>query len=157
MNAVAAMSEGTVRPMTPDDVPVVASIERQAYNYPWSERILRDCLRVGYRCRVFELGHDVLGYAIWSYAAGEAHLLNICVAPARHRQGVGRRLLVHVLEEAREAGAESFFLEVRPSNTGAIQLYTEYGFHEIHRRRGYYPDKNGREDAVVMARDLTTA
>lgn len=153
MSAV-TIPDGVVRPMTPDDVPTVVSIERQAYDYPWSEQILRDCLRVGYRCLVFESGYDVLGYAIWSYAVGEAHLLNVCVAPARHGQGIGRRLLVHVLDEARKAGAESFFLEVRPSNPGAIHLYTDLGFHEIHRRRGYYPAKDGREDAVVMARDL---
>ena len=54
----------------------------------------------------------------------------------------------------RGRAAERVFLEVRPSNTGAIALYHDEGFNEIGRRPRYYPAKDGREDAIVMAMEL---
>ena len=53
---------------------------------------------------------------------------------------------------ARRAGMERMLLEVRPSNAAAIAFYRQAGFTEIGRRRGYYPAHEGREDAIVMAR-----
>ncbi len=55
---------------------------------------------------------------------------------------------------ARRHGADSMFLEVRPSNAVALRLYQGMGFDEIGRRRGYYPDEEGREDALILARTL---
>jgi ribosomal-protein-alanine N-acetyltransferase len=91
-------------------------------------------------------------------AAGECHVLNLCLHPVHQGRGIGRRLLRRLLALARRREADTAFLEVRASNCGAIALYHSEGFDEIGRRRGYYPasrhNAHRREDAVVMARAL---
>lgn len=145
----------TVRPMQPDDLAQVMEVELAAYPHPWTEAIFRDCLRVGYACWVAESAGGLAGYLVLSVAAGEAHLLNLCVAPWHQRQGLGRRLLRHAMRLAREHGADTIFLEVRPSNGRAISLYRDTGFAEVALRRGYYPAGEGqREDALVLAKPL---
>jgi ribosomal-protein-alanine N-acetyltransferase len=93
-----------------------------------------------------------------SVAAGECHVLNVCVHPDHHGRGIGRRLLRRLLALARRSEADTAFLEVRASNCVAIGLYRSVGFDEIGRRRDYYPaldpSSGGREDAVMMARAL---
>jgi ribosomal-protein-alanine N-acetyltransferase len=103
---------------------------------------------------VLERAGEVIGYGVLSVAGGEAHVLNICVAPAEQGRGLGRRILARLLDLARWHHAERVFLEVRPSNTAAVALYHSSGFNEIGRRPNYYPGKRGREDALVMAIEL---
>jgi ribosomal-protein-alanine N-acetyltransferase len=143
-----------IRPMHEGDVPLVAAIEQASYQFPWSENIFRDCVRVGYVCRAAELGTRVIGYAIMSAGAGEAHILNVCVDPAYRCRGLGRAVLEHLFEYARRAGLHDVFLEVRPSNTVAIRLYQSLGFEQIGVRRGYYQAVDGREDATVLRLEL---
>ena len=138
------------RAMTPADVPHVAAVERGAYPCPWSEGIFRDCLRVGYLCRVAEDDGQIVSYGIVAMGAGEAHILNICVAAHMRGRGIGRRMLQLLLERSSQAGMQDVFLEVRPSNPHAIALYQSLGFHEVGRRRAYYQAEMGREDALVL-------
>ncbi len=145
----------TIRPMQSTDLARVADIEKRGYAFPWSENIFRDCLRAGYSCWVAEARHCVAGYAVLSVAAGESHVLNICIDPAWQRLGLGRQLMQHLMARAHEYGARRMLLEVRPSNEGARRLYHELGFNEIGLRRAYYPGKGGmREDALVLAMEL---
>ncbi len=149
---VAALdSTSNLRQMREADVDQVIDIEQRAYEFPWTPQIFRDCLRAGYHGFVLEQGGIVLGYFMLSVAAGEAHVLNICVEPTAHGQGHGRRLVKRAMDVARWHRVERIFLEVRPSNPIAIGLYHDIGFNEIGRRPRYYPAKNGREDALVMA------
>jgi len=143
-----------LRPMREDDLDAVMVIERSAYPFPWTRGIFRDCLRAGYPAWVLEQGGRILGYAVLSIAAGEAHILNLCAAPDVQREGHGRRLLRALLQVARGRRAERVFLEVRPSNHAGIALYDSEGFNEIGRRPRYYPAIGGREDALVMALEL---
>jgi ribosomal-protein-alanine N-acetyltransferase len=91
---------------------------------------------------------------VLSCAAAEAHVLNLCVAPEHQGHGHGRHLLRRLVDIARWHMSDRVFLEVRPSNPGAIALYHSEGFNEIGRRPNYYPAPRGREDAIVMAREL---
>jgi ribosomal-protein-alanine N-acetyltransferase len=136
--------------MVETDVPAVVGIERASYQFPWSEGIFRDCLRVGYVCRVITVGKQVVGYGVMSVGAGEAHILNLCVSGAYRCQGVGKRLLEYLIERGAAAGMSEAFLEVRPSNTAAIRLYLSLGFEQVGMRRGYYQAVGGREDAAVL-------
>lgn len=140
-----------VRPMRQVDVDAVAEIEKRAYPFPWTPGIFRDCLRAGHHCWVLESGAALLGYGVLSAAAGEAHLLNLCIAPEHQGHGHGRRLLRRMIDLARWHHADQVFLEVRPSNPPAIALYRSEGFNEIGLRPNYYPAAKGREDAIVMA------
>jgi ribosomal-protein-alanine N-acetyltransferase len=139
------------RTMVHDDLPMVSDIERRAYDFPWSHGVFRDCLLAGYNCIVLERDEQVAGYAILSIAAGEAHVLNLCVDPDYRRLGYGDRLLDEILRRALAAGVKEVFLEVRPSNVNALALYRKKGFRQIAHRRAYYQAKDGREDAAVLS------
>jgi ribosomal-protein-alanine N-acetyltransferase len=154
MSAVLQELTPFIRPMRNDDLEAVFAVEHSAYTHPWSEGILRDCLRVGYSCWVCELGDQIVGHAVLSVAIGEAHLLNICVGPGWQGHGLGRRLLKRMLRIAGERNADTMFLEVRASNESARGLYESEGFGEIGRRRDYYPARVGREDAIVYAKAI---
>ena len=138
------------RAMTPGDVAAVGALERTAYPFPWSDGIFRDCLRVGYLCRVAEVDAQVVAYGIVAMGAGEAHILNLCVRDDLRGRGVGRQMLLLLLERARQAGVAETFLEVRPSNRLAITLYQSVGFVQVGLRKAYYQAEQGREDALVL-------
>lgn len=144
-----------LRKMDHADLPGVLAIENQNYEFPWSEGIFKDCFRaINYTNWVCEAPDDrIVGYCIISVMAGEAHIMNISVSPQMQRQGVGRKMLEHLIDYARPR-AEKMFLEVRPSNPGAIDLYRKTGFREIGVRKNYYPAKQGREDAIMFELDL---
>jgi ribosomal-protein-alanine N-acetyltransferase len=146
--------EPEIRPMHELDVPVIVAIEHSAYQFPWSEGIFRDCLRVGYVCRAIEVGGDIAGYGIMSIGAGEAHILNVCVREEYRGRGLARKVLLYLIDRARNAGMYEAFLEVRPSNLTAARLYHSLGFEQVGVRRGYYQATNGREDAAVLRRLL---
>ncbi len=146
----------SLRPMREEDLDAVLDIELRAYPFPWTRGIFQDCLRASYPAWVLHREGTMIGYGMLSMAADEAHVLNVCAAPEEQGRGHGRRLLRTLLQQARTRGAQRVFLEVRPSNTGAIALYHAEGFNEIGRRPRYYPAKAGREDAIVMAKELFT-
>ena len=154
MVAVVASQSPQLRPMRREDLTAVAQIEARAYEFPWTLGIFRDCLNAGYACWVLEQQGRMIGYGVLSVAAEEAHVLNVCVAPAEQCCGHGRRLLRRLVDLARWHGARRVFLEVRPSNVRAVAIYRRAGFVEIGRRPNYYPARRVREDAIVMAFDL---
>lgn len=144
----------TLRAMREHDLDAVMGIESRAYAFPWGIGIFRDCINAAYPSWLLIQSGVVIGYGIISIAAGEAHILNICIDPEAQGRGHGRRLLRALIRVARTQGAERIFLEVRPSNPRAITLYFDEGFNEIGRRPRYYPAHMGREDAIVMAMEL---
>lgn len=154
MSAVLKSAAVRIRPMQALDVATVVSIERDAYPFPWSEGVFRDCLRVGYCCWVIERDEALRGYGIMQVGAGESHVLNLCVHPDAQGLGLGRAMLAHLLRIARDHRADTALLEVRPTNVVARGLYADMGFHEVGTRRGYYPGHRGREDALILARSL---
>lgn len=154
MSAVLKQALARLRPMQDADLSTVLDIEREAYGYPWSPGIFRDCLRVGYCCWVLEYQGLIDAYGIMSVGAKESHILNLCVRLGSQRQGLGRALLAQLLEVARDHGADTTLLEVRPTNRAAIALYESMGFNEVGRRNAYYPAKGRREDALILARSL---
>jgi ribosomal-protein-alanine N-acetyltransferase len=139
-----------IRPMAESDIAGVVAVERASYQFPWSEGIFRDCLRVGYVCRAVSIGEQLIGYGVMSVGAGEAHILNVCIGEAYRCRGLGKQLLGYLIERGIAAGMHEAFLEVRPSNTAAIRLYLSLGFEQVGMRRGYYQALGGREDAAVL-------
>ncbi len=152
--AALAAETRLLAPMGEADLDAVLAIETAAAAFPWQRGHFADSLKAGYSGWVLRLGGEIVGFAMVMAAVDEAHLLNIAVAPALHRRGLGRWLLIKVMDAARQAGLFSMLLEVRPSNLGAVALYQDLGFVEIGRRKGYYPAADGREDAIVMQRAL---
>ena len=136
------------------DLPYVLSNENAAYSHPWTQGNFRTSLNGTDFCCILEVEHRAVGHGILSSGAGEAHVLNLCVHPEQQGAGLGRKLLKHLLAQAAGRKVNSVFLEVRASNTAAITLYDTTGFNEVGRRRNYYPIADGREDAIVMAKEL---
>lgn len=146
----------SIRLMTHEDMGFVSDIERRSYEYPWSHGVFRDCLLAGYQCIVLDRDERVAGYGILSIAAGEAHILNLCVDPSYRSHGYGERLLDEILFRARAASVREIFLEVRPSNQTALALYRKKGFHVVSNRPAYYQAQAGREDAAVLVKKLVS-
>jgi ribosomal-protein-alanine N-acetyltransferase len=149
MSAVLKDAPRLVR-MQDGDLAEVMAIESAIYTHPWTRGNFGDSLRAGYQCWTWRLGTELLGYFVLLVAAGESHLLNLSVAAARQRAGHGSELLKEAMQMARSRGAQRIFLEVRPSNLGAKALYGRFGFREVSVRPGYYPAREGREDALVL-------
>jgi ribosomal-protein-alanine N-acetyltransferase len=135
--------------MRPADVPAVHRIERLSYSVPWSEPTFRGLLqRADAELLVVELDGQLAGYAVFWQVLDQGELGNVAVDPVHRRRGLARRLVAAVMERAGERGVRELFLEVRPSNTGARQLYESLGFARVGQRRNYYQEPV--EDAVVM-------
>jgi ribosomal-protein-alanine N-acetyltransferase len=141
-------------PMSSRHVALVGTMERRNYEFSWSDGIFRDCLKTGYICQLVQLDKEVIGYGVMQIGADEAHILNLCIDQPFQRQGFARLLLEHLIQQAGIHRAHIVFLEVRPSNPRAVELYQLSGFNEIGLRKGYYDSHQGREDALVMARSI---
>lgn len=139
-----------IRRMTASDLDAVMAIEQVIYTHPWTRGNFADSLAAQNHCHVLEWHGTMVGYAVFSIGAGEAHLLNLSIAGAWQRRGLGRELLDYVVGFARELKAQKIFLEVRASNAAARALYANSRFREIGVRKDYYPAHVGREDAIVL-------
>jgi ribosomal-protein-alanine N-acetyltransferase len=139
------------------DVDRVVAIERDAFSMPWSRGAFLYELEQNQaaRCWVARDEGRIVGYLCLWEVAGEIHVTNLAVDRAERRRGIARFLLSEVLGAARRRGLRTVFLEVRPSNTGALSLYQHLGFQVVGRRKGYYYDTG--EDALVMEADLQAA
>ncbi len=146
-----------MRSMRASDLDLVVQSENLSYQQPWSKRIFLDCLRAGYECWVLATKDRIVAHGVLSAGVGEAHVLTLCVHPDFRRSGYGKRMLRHLLDKAVKRDAVVCFLEVRPSNIEARQLYLMMGFVQVGERRGYYPAEPGstlREDALILSRIL---
>lgn len=143
-----------LRDMTEADLERVLRIEREVHAHPWTLGNFSDALRSKYQCKVYESEETILGYAVLMLAVDEAELLDIAIAAQHQRHGRGRKLLDEMMVLARRCGMRRMVLEVRTSNAAAIALYRNAGFANIGLRRDYYPAETGREDAILMGREL---
>lgn len=129
-------------------------IHCQVQPKPWSKPTFSDCLTPPYYALQVTLQDQFLGYALMLEVADEATLMDIAVAPAARRQGVGQRLLDSIIDACRQHRMQTLWLEVRASNRPAITLYQQAGFEQTEVRKGYYPAEEGREDALIMCLNL---
>lgn len=143
------------RRMTLADIKWVMKVEREVYQFPWTDKIFNDCIRVGYHCWLALQQQNIVGHAVISVTAGESHMLNLSIAREHQRKGYGKQFIEFLVEEARGGNAQTMLLEVRPSNTAAISCYNSAGFNEIGCRKDYYPASEGREDALLYARYIS--
>ncbi|MCF8199836.1 MAG: ribosomal protein S18-alanine N-acetyltransferase [Sulfuritalea sp.] len=140
--------------MIDTDLDIVTEAEGRSHAFPWTRGNLADSLAAGHGAWLATEDGKMIGYAILMLAVDEAHLLNITVLPEFQRRGRGSLLLNFLFDQARLKACTRILLEVRPGNVSGLGLYRRNGFAEIGRRRDYYRAQNGREDAIVMARDL---
>ena len=154
MNIKPDKAHPLIRRLHMEDINRIHEIEQIAYPFPWNRGIFVDCMRVGYACFGLQIGSVLAGYSIASWAAGEAHLLNLCVHPDWQHRGYGSLLLEYMINHVARLDSEAIFLEVRASNPRAATLYENRGFKVIGRRPSYYTAGEEREDAIVMRLEL---
>ena len=138
-------------PLHESHLPAILAIENAVNGSPWSERSFRN--EIAHPHGIFRVAvedGEVVGYGGLWLVIDEAHVTNIAVAPDHQRRGVGRRLMVELLNVAKRKGMTCATLEVRAGNDPALHLYESLAFERSAVRRGYYPDN--KEDAVVMWR-----
>lgn len=143
------------RAMTRNDLLQVAAIEQRSTPHPWRETHFADSMKSGYQCLVAELDGKVIGHAVMMIAVDQADLLIITIDQAYQGKGYGQQLLNQVVDVASNKQCHTLLLEVRRSNNKAFNLYLNTGFSEIGIRKNYYPAGATREDAIVMAMDLS--
>jgi len=139
--------------MTDADLDAVAAAERRIYPFPWTRGNFADSLAAGHGAWLAREDERMTGYAIVMPVLDEVHLLNLSVLPELQRRGRGTALLIRLFDLARMQGARRMLLEVRSGNVSGRGFYRRHGFSEIGLRRDYYPALEGRENAIVMARD----
>ena len=142
------------RYMTESDIEVTRGIEVDSNPVPWTEKNFTDCLSKEYYCLIQEINQEVSGFAIQIISLEEAHLLNIGVRQKFRKKGLGQDLLNKIILASKEMGSKKVFLEVRVSNKAAIELYKKSGFQKLALRKNYYRLPKGREDALIMVKEL---
>lgn len=168
-NALERGADLSFLPMTATDLDEVLAIESVSHIHPWTIGNFSDSLAAGHwaYCVRPSSSDCVAGSyldpkILWAYcvlfpAVDELHLLNITVSPQLRRLGIGARMMGAIEGVAAQQGMPRIILEVRPSNTSAIQLYQSLGYEQIGLRKNYYPahpDSTAREDALVMAKSI---
>lgn len=96
--------------------------------------------------------NKIVGFAGIMLIADEAELLNIAVTPSFQGCGIGQALLKKMIVLAKEKGCKRMLLEVRESNTLAMNLYDKNGFVRLGERKDYY--SHPRENAIIMERKM---
>jgi ribosomal-protein-alanine N-acetyltransferase len=146
-----------IRKMMAEDVPVVAQLDQMSFSLPWPEHSFRyeATENRAARCFVAEIEQRIVGMIVSWLIVDEIHIATIAVHPDFRRRGIGARILMEALKDARAAGAQRAFLEVRAGNETAQAMYRNFGFAVMGRRLRYYKD-NG-EDAIVMSLDSLEA
>lgn len=133
------------------DIPALYQLEQQSQIHPWTENQIGDCFG-----RFYELWVDseVKCYGVIRVVAEQAELINICVNPNQRRRGLAQQLICHLQERSKALQAGNMLLEVRETNTAALKLYQKNGYSLISRRKAYYRNAKGREDALVLQKNL---
>ena len=146
-----------VEPMRLEDVPAVHRIESASFPVPWPDYAFRQELQTNRLAHylVVRAGRETIGYGGMWLMVDEAHVTTFAVLPEWRRRGIGGRLMLGLMNVARELDARVVTLEVRLSNRAARALYAQFGFRPVGVRPRYYSD-NG-EDALIMSTEALSA
>ncbi|MFN4140672.1 tRNA (adenosine(37)-N6)-threonylcarbamoyltransferase complex dimerization subunit type 1 TsaB [Aestuariivirga sp.] len=135
---------------------LLASLHAEAFEEGWSAGSFEDMLGMPGAAAEIALEHgEPVAFLLTRRAADEAEIITIGTRPAVQRRGVAQQLLAHRLKALAGEGVRRIFLEVAAGNARAQALYRAAGFEEAGRRKNYYLRKDGREDAIIMRRELS--
>jgi len=145
--------------MRPEHLGRVVEIERQSFTTPWpADAFLSDIEGEPWAHTLVLLDGDrphagPRGYVCFWTLEGELSIQNIATHPDDRRLGGASRMVAEAFAEGLKAGCQWAWLEVRPTNAAAMDLYSKWGFRPVARRLGYYEDTG--EDAIVMCARVT--
>ncbi len=145
-----------IRSVNLNDLDSMVAIEDFGIEDPWSRKQLAESLQ-NHQVRLAENETEVVGFLIYSTVLDESELLQIIVSPQYRRQGIGKSLMLDFFQELQTQRIKTCFLEVRKSNEKAQSLYLKLGFEPVGVRRNYYKTSTGKEDAVIMSKELSVS
>ena len=143
-----------IRAASETDLPQLAALHARCFTEAWNAREFHNLLATGNVDCLIVGRHEPQGFILIRIAADEAEILSLGVTPHARRKGLARALVVAAAEHAFAHGAGRLFLEVNVNNTAACALYRQLGFEGAGRRKGYYAEAGGAEDALILARNL---
>jgi ribosomal-protein-alanine N-acetyltransferase len=135
-----------IRKMTVDDLEQVVAIDQLSLPLPWPPRSFHFEVtdNAASRCWVAEQDGKIIAMLVAWFIIDEIHIATIATHPDFRRQGIGKDLLAHALQSARDEGALTSFLEVRESNEAALNMYRKFGYIETGRRKRYLTQRTQR-------------
>jgi ribosomal-protein-alanine N-acetyltransferase len=137
----------SIRPMQPDDLASVVTLETAQQPRPWSESVFRGEMDADNRVYlVVEDESEIIGFGGVMVIGDEAHVTNLLVSDARRREGIGMELMLALIESVVASGARHMTLEVRKENAAARALYARLGLAPVGVRAHYYGD----DDALIL-------
>ena len=143
-----------IESMKEAQVPQIAALERVCFSDPWSEKSIFSELENPLSCWLVAMdGERLAGYVGSQTVLGETDMMNLAVDPDYRRKGLGKELILSLIEALRQRESRCLTLEVRDSNAPARALYEGLGFQEIGRRKNYY--RNPKEDALIYKKEWT--
>lgn len=138
-----------IRVMTEEDLPQVCTIERETFSEPWSEEDFQKAVRdSNNHYLIAEFDGVIAGYCGYWGIAGEGDIFNVAVSKEYRGRRIGFTMMEALIRDALSRGITSLTLEVRSSNTAALNLYESLGFTRAGIRKDFY--SKPREDAVIM-------
>ena len=137
-----------------EDIEQIEQLEKQCFSIPWSRQALISQLPDDMHIFIaaFDDGGNVLGYVGMMYVLDEGYISNVAVSPEFRRNGIADKLIESLVLRANEKNLSFVTLEVRQSNTPAIDLYKKNSFLNVGLRKNYY--NKPTEDAILMTRFL---
>lgn len=138
-----------------DDARALSALHQQCFEKFWDEKAMADLLSSPQRVALGFYEEDtplqgLSGFIFLQWAADEAEILTLAVAPSARRQGLASQLVVRAADCLVAQGVKQWHLEVAADNAPALALYRRLAFSETGKRKAYYADT----DAVLMRRDL---
>ena len=141
--------EVIIKPLTEEYVDQVCVLEEEAFSMPWHKESFLEMIANENACYLVALvGEEVVASCGLRHIVGEGEITNVVTKSTMRGKGVGRQILLRLLEEGAKMGAEAFTLEVRVSNAPAIHLYESLGFVSEGVRKNFYEEPT--EDALIM-------
>ncbi|WP_438864847.1 ribosomal protein S18-alanine N-acetyltransferase [Neptunicella sp.] len=146
------MAEIVFSRITPQNYQPAFQLHCACQAFPSSEQTFLSCLGNKYFAYHAILDDQVIGFYVGHQVLDELTLIDIGVSSNMRGKGFGRNLMTHFEQQCQQRGAQQIWLEVRESNSVAINLYQAFDFAEIEHRKNYYPTDKGWEDAIVMSK-----
>ena len=137
-----------IREFVKGDEIAIAGLEQECFADPWSKDAVLESAESGVLFLLFEEKGEILGYAGMQIVLDEGYVTNVAVNRNHRKKGIGNALVKGLISAARERKLSFVSLEVRPSNTAAISLYSKLGFAEVGRRKNFY--SHPTEDGLIM-------
>lgn len=147
------MLKANILELKNEDVLVVAEIEKECFSKPWSEKAIKAAINDDLsHFIVAKIGNEVVGYGGMYSVMGEGYIYNIAVKRKYRKFGIGTNIVNELVNYSKIKSLNFLSLEVRKSNTPAINLYSNCGFKKIGNRKNFYT--NPLEDAIIMTKFL---